>query len=173
VPVPRPGPAGEEPEGLDPREFRRVLGHFVTGVAVAAAFDPALERPCGLTVNAVASVSLRPPLVLVCVDRASDSHDGFLRAGSFSLNVLAAEQVQVARRFSALDVAEKFRGVGYRKESTGAPVLEGVLAWLDCRTWATYPGGDHTIFVGEVVAADAREGVPLVYYQGGYGRFVP
>lgn len=157
---------------VDPPEFRRILGHWVTGVAVIATNDPA-GRPCGLTANAVASLSLDPPLVLVCVDRTADSHDCIRDAGVFSINVLGAGQERMARRFAAWDVSRKFEGVAYRREATGAPVLEDALAWVDCRLQATHPGGDHSIFVGEVVAGDAGPGGPLVYYRGGYGGFTP
>jgi flavin reductase (DIM6/NTAB) family NADH-FMN oxidoreductase RutF len=157
---------------IDPSEFRRIMGHFVTGVTVVASRTPTGE-PCGLTANAVTSVSLDPPLVLVCIDRGADSHDCIREAGFFSVNILDADQERYGRRFASWDMDVKFAGIRYRSEATGAPVLEDALAWVDCRVWATYPGGDHTIFVGEVVAGDAREGTPLLYYRSGFGRFVP
>lgn len=158
---------------IEPSEFRRVLGHWGTGVAVVTTLHPD-GSPCGLTANAVASLSLDPPLVLACVERVADTHDFISIAGVFAVSFLAQEQEALARRFAGGDIAEeKFRGVAYTAEATGAPVLSGALAWVDCRLGATYPGGDHSIFVGEVVAADAREGTPLLYYRGGYGRFEP
>ncbi|MGH7480513.1 MAG: flavin reductase family protein, partial [Longimicrobiales bacterium] len=155
---------------IDTAEFRRVLGHFVTGVTVVTARAPETDEPVGLTVNAVASVSLDPALVLVCVERDAVSHDPIRDAGTFTINVLDAEQESLSRRFSADDAtpSDKFRGVGW-KAAAGGPVLEDALAWLDCRLWAHYPGGDHSIFVGEVLQGDAREGTPLLYYRGGYG----
>jgi flavin reductase (DIM6/NTAB) family NADH-FMN oxidoreductase RutF len=156
---------------LDASEFRRVLGHWVTGVSVVTA-QPANGELCGLTANAVCSVSLDPSLVLVCVEQEADTHDGIARAGAFSVNVLRSDQELLARRFAA-DATEKFRGVAYHTEITGAPILDDALAWVDCRIWATYAAGDHTIYIGEVLAADAREGAPLLYYRGGYGRFTP
>src|SRR5690606_9495250 len=158
---------------LDPTELRRVMGHFATGVTVVTAVDAELGQPYGLTANAVASVSLKPPLVLACVEAESDTHPRIRAAGAFAISVLAADQETLARRFAELEAAEKFRGVGYREEVTGAPVLEDALAWVDCRVWAEYPGGDHTLFVGEVVAGDARVGAPLIFFRGGYGRFRP
>lgn len=158
---------------LDPSELRRVMGHFATGVAVVTAMDMEAGRPYGLTANAVASVSLEPPLVLACVEKGSDTHPRIRAAQGFAISVLAADQEALARRFAGGDAAEKFRGVAYRRETTGAPVLEGALAWLDCRLWAEYPGGDHTIFVGEVMAGDARAGEPLIFFRSGYGRFQP
>jgi flavin reductase (DIM6/NTAB) family NADH-FMN oxidoreductase RutF len=157
---------------IDPSEFRRIMGHFVTGVTVVAS-RTATGAPCGLTANAVTSVSLDPPLVLVCIDRGADSHDCIRESGFFSVNILDADQERYGRRFANWEADVKFAGIGYRSEVTGAPVFEDALAWVDCRIWATYPGGDHTIFVGEVVAGDAREGTPLVYYRSGFGRFVP
>jgi flavin reductase (DIM6/NTAB) family NADH-FMN oxidoreductase RutF len=157
---------------FDPFEFRRVLGHWVTGVAVIAS-RTADGEPCGLTANAVTSLSLEPPLVLACVDRTANSHDCILNAGVFTINVLGSHDESLARRFAAGDTDHKFEGVAYREASSGAPILSAALAWVDCRLHGSYPGGDHTIFVGEVLEADAIDGEPLVYYRGGYGRVVP
>jgi len=156
---------------IDESEFRRVIGHFATGVAVVTTCRED-GSAAGLTVSAVASVSLDPTLVLVCVDRVSDTHAWMERAGYFAANVLEEGRGEtLARRFSGGGAEEKFRGVAWHPERTGAPVLDDALAWLDCRIAAALPGGDHTIFVGEVLSADAREGTPLLYYRGGYGRF--
>ncbi|CAN5388864.1 flavin reductase family protein [soil metagenome] len=158
---------------MEPSEFRRVMGHFPTGVAVVTG-RRADGTPCGLTVNAFCSVSLDPALVLVCIEHNSMSHGCIMDTGAFVVNVLEQTRGEgLARRFSTWGVGDKFHGIAYREESSGAPVLEDALAWIDCRVWNSYPGGDHTIFVGEVTAADAREGTPLVYYRGGYGRFIP
>lgn len=158
---------------IDPIEFRRVMGHFATGVTVVTTRTPA-GRPCGLTASAVCSVSLDPTLLLVCVERGADTHDCIREFGAFAVNVLPEDGGEsLSRRFSMQGAENKFEGIAYREERTGAPVLHEALAWLDCRVTESLPGGDHTIFLGEVVAADAREGVPLVYYRGGYGRFVP
>src|SRR5688572_17827493 len=100
---------------MDSFEFRRVLGHWVTGVSVVAA-RPDGGAPCGLTANAFCSVSLDPPLVLVCVEKTADSHDCIASAGAFSVNVLHGDQEQLARRFAAGEVAGKFEGVGYHAE---------------------------------------------------------
>ncbi len=155
---------------VDAADYRRIMGHFVTGVTIVAATHPETGTPCGLTASAVASVSLDPLLVLVCVERIADSHDCVARAGAFSVNVLDAGDEVLSRRFAEYHRADKFDGVAYRTEATGAPVLDDALAWVDCRVWAEYDGGDHTIFVGEVVAGDAGPGSPLLYYRGGYGR---
>lgn len=156
---------------IDESEFRRVIGHFASGVAVVTSCR-ADGAPCGLTVSAVASLSLDPTLVLVSVDRASASHRWIRAAGVYALNVLEGGRGEtLARRFAAGGAEEKFRGTAWRTERTGSPVLDDALAWLDCRVESAIDAGDHTIFVGEVLSADAREGTPLLYYRGGYGRF--
>lgn len=156
---------------IDPNEFRRVVGHFPTGVAVVTARQED-GAPCGLTVSAFCSVSLEPTLVLVCVEADADSHDCIRRSGIFAVNVLEGEKGEsLSRRFAGTETAEKYRGIAFREENTGAPILEAALAWLDCRVVEARDAGDHTIFIGEVLAGDARGGHPLVYYRGGYGRF--
>ena len=157
---------------MEAAEFRRILGHWVTGVSVVTA-QPEGEAPCGLTVNSFCSVSLSPTLVLISVERGADSHDCIVRSGFFAVNVLDHACETLARRFASWDVSEKFRGLAYRAEASGAPVLDIALAWIDCRVVASHPAGDHTLFLGEVLAGDAREGAPLLYYRGGYGRFTP
>jgi flavin reductase (DIM6/NTAB) family NADH-FMN oxidoreductase RutF len=158
---------------MDPSEFRRVMGHFPTGVTVVTT-RLADGRACGLTVNAFCSVSLEPPLVLVCVERGADSHTCISAAGYFAVNVLGAEKGEsLSRRFATFGVDDKFDGIAYSEAITGAPVLQAAIAWADCLLREAYAGGDHTIFLGEVVAADAADGTPLVYYRGGYGGFTP
>lgn len=158
---------------VDTSEFRRVMGHFPTGVVVVTSRRPD-RTPCGLTVNAFCSVSLNPALVLVCVEGKADSHDFIRDSGYFAVSVLDQHGGEtLSRRFATDLEADKFRGVAYREEVTGAPVLENAIAWLDCQVAQAIPAGDHTVFLGEVIAADAREGSPLVYYRGGYGRFIP
>lgn len=153
---------------IDSAGFRRVLGHFVTGVTVITTRDAA-GQPAGLTANAFASVSLDPPLVLVCVHRASDTHDLIAQSRAFAVNVLSAAQESVARRFAEEEKERRFEDVPWREESTGAPVFDDVLAWLDCRLHARTDGGDHTIYIGRVVAGGVGTGAPLLFYRGGYG----
>jgi flavin reductase (DIM6/NTAB) family NADH-FMN oxidoreductase RutF len=157
---------------VEPAEFRRIMGHWTTGVAVLASVT-ADGVPCGLTANAVASVALQPPLVLACVERAADTHDCVVSAGCFSISMLSQTAEQTARRFAGDDVADKFRGLAWHTEITGAPVLDDALAWVDCRVRDIFDGGDHSILVGEVVAGDALEAEPLVYYRSGYHRLAP
>jgi flavin reductase (DIM6/NTAB) family NADH-FMN oxidoreductase RutF len=156
---------------IDPTEFKRVMGHFPTGVAIVTS-SRVDGSPCGLTVNSFCSVSLEPRLVLVCIERMSESHDCILRHGWFGVNVLAEERGEyLTRRFADAGGDEKFRGIAFRETAPGVSILEDALAWLVCRVVDSLPGGDHTIVVGEVLEADAGEGHPLVYYRGGYGRF--
>jgi flavin reductase (DIM6/NTAB) family NADH-FMN oxidoreductase RutF len=156
---------------IDQSEFRRVIGHFATGVTIVTTSRED-GSAAGLTVSAVSSLSLDPTLVLACVDRNSETLPFLERAGYFAVNVLEEGKGEtLARRFAGGGAEEKFRGVAWRPERTGAPVLDEALAWMDCRVTAVVPGGDHIIFVGEVLAADAREGTPLLYYRGGFGRF--
>ncbi len=158
---------------IDTSEFRRVIGHFASGVSVVTTRHPGGE-PCGLTASAVCSLSLNPTLLLVCVDKAAETHDCIAQSGFFAVNVLADGKGEtLARRFAIGEAGEKFTGVAFHDERTGAPVLDEALAWMDCRVADRAEGGDHTVFMGEVMAADVGEGSPLVYYRGGYGRFVP
>lgn len=152
---------------IDQSEYRRVMGHFATGVTVVTTRDEN-GRPLGLTANAVASVSLQPPMVLVCVDRQSESHDAFAASEAFAVNVLTQMQETLSRRF-AKSSADKFAGIGHREGISGSPVLEEVLAYLDCRLVHAFEAGDHTIFVGEVVdLATGTEAEPLLFFRGGY-----
>jgi flavin reductase (DIM6/NTAB) family NADH-FMN oxidoreductase RutF len=156
---------------IDDVEFRRVMGHFATGVTVVTTVRPD-GGPCGLTVSAVSSVSLSPTLLLVCLDRASESNRCLAVSGTFAVNVLAEGTGEaIARRFAGKE--DKFQGIGYTARETGAPVLDDALAWMDCRVVQSLPAGDHTLYLGEVMAADAHPGTPLVYYRGGYGRLAP
>lgn len=152
-----------------PTQLRQVLGHWSSGVTIVASLTPSGD-PCGLTANAISVVSLTPPLMLVCVERGADTHDALRTAGVFCINMLAADGEMVARRFAGDDAPGKFEGVAHHREASGAPVLDDALAWIDCRVHAEHDGGDHTIFVGEVVAAGSRDGEPLVYHGRRYRR---
>ena len=154
---------------LDPDTFRSVLGRFATGVTIVTVRDEG-GRDHGMTVNAFSSVSLVPPLVLVCVDRTASTHDPLLAASHFAVNVLAADQEPISRRFSGIDERQRFEGVGYTRGVTGAALLDEVLAHVECRRVAEHPAGDHTIVIGEVQAAESYPKRPLLYYRGGYAQ---
>ncbi len=153
---------------VDPDTFRSVLGRFASGVTVVTALETG-GRDVGLTVSAFASLSLEPPLVAVCIDHTASLHPVLLGARYFAVNILAADQEPLARRFSTLD-GDRFDGVGYVRGQTGVAVIDDVLAVVECRKIHAVEGGDHTIFIGEVEAAHAFSGSPLLYYRGGYAQ---
>jgi len=156
---------------IDKQEFRRVLGHFAAGVTVVTTLGDD-GAPYGLTATAFTSVSLDPPLVLVCVDKKSESHPHFHTSKVFAVNFLTVDQEHLSRRF-AVSGGDKFGDLTLRRGVTGAPVLPGVLGHLECKTTEIIEGGDHTIFVGRVESADAAEGEPLLYFRGGYRKIQP
>jgi flavin reductase (DIM6/NTAB) family NADH-FMN oxidoreductase RutF len=145
------------------------MGHFATGVTVVAS-RRRNGVPCGLTANAVTSVSLEPPLVLVCLERGAQSHRCVLEGGAFAISVLSADQRELARRFARKPRDRRFEGVEFREEVTGSPVLEGALAWTDCRVHDVHDAGDHSIVIGEVVASGAGDGEPLIFFRSEYSR---
>ena len=153
-------------DDVDTARFRQLLGHFATGVTVLTAIAPD-GRPVGMTVNSLASVSLEPPLVLMCIDRLAEAHDIVLAGREFVVNVLSSHQEALSRRFADKH-QNRFDGVGYHTSQRGLIVLDGTLAHLECRHYADYPGGDHTIMLGEVVGGEAKPGHPLLFYRGGY-----
>jgi 4-nitrophenol 2-monooxygenase / 4-nitrocatechol 4-monooxygenase, reductase component len=153
---------------IGPDEFRRLLGHFATGVTVVTTCD--LDgRPTGLTVSAFASLSLDPPLVLVCVDHKSQTYPALRERGHFVVNLLTADQEAVSRRFASTRL-DKFDEVPYRPSAHGLPLIEAALAHIECVTVSTHLEGDHTIFVGRVEGASFGAGHPLLYYRGKYHR---
>jgi len=120
-----------------------------------------------MTASSLASVSLVPPLVSVCVDHEAELHELLVAAPEFVVNILDSGQEELARRF-ALSHEDRFDGVGYRIGADGQILLGGTLGHIECERFAQYPGGDHTIIVGRVIGGDARNGRPLVYFRGGY-----
>ena len=150
-------------------EFRTVLGRFPTGVTVVTTCDG--ERPAGVTVNAFASVSLDPPLVMVCIDKRSHMHGLIAQSGIFVANILGDHQQDLSRRFAGQvgDRNDRFHQTPYHLGITGAPVLDDVIAYVECRVQAIYPGGDHSIFLGKVESLGAMSGDPLTYYRARYG----
>ncbi len=152
---------------VDPQEFRGVMGHFATGVTVITTHD-GNGQLFGLTANAVSSVSLSPPLLLCCVDKKAESYAAFGASKIFAVNILSNEQEVLSRKFSKSG-GDKFEGVGYRAGKGGAPVLNGVLAHLECEVRYDFDAGDHTIYVGEPIdMAMDQETDPLLYFRGGY-----
>lgn len=154
----------------DKDEFRQVMGRFATGVTIVT--SRLGEELHGMTANAVTSVSLEPPLVLICVDKSADSHDIIDGSGIFALSILSLEQEGLADDFAVKEgaAAHRLDGVPHHTRATGAPIIEGSLAYLDCRVVERFPGGDHTVFIGGVVdAGRLNDHGPLIFYQGSYG----
>ena len=157
------------PPPFDSAKFRQVLGHFPTGVTVVTA-APA-DGPVGLAVGSFASVSLDPPLVAFFPDRGSSSWPKIEAAGAFCVNILAEDQEDVCRRFASKG-DDKFAGLGWKPAASGAPVLDGVLAWIDCDIDEVLDAGDHFCVLGRVRDLEvAHDGAPLLFFRGGYGRF--
>ncbi|MFD2469058.1 flavin reductase [Amycolatopsis silviterrae] len=157
-------------DSSDPRHFRRVLGNFPTGVVVVTAID-ASGQPAGMAVGSFTSVSLDPALVAFLPDKSSTSFPRIKEAGRFCVNVLTHEQETVCRTFATRG-ADKFASLDWRPAPTGSPILDGVLAWIDCDLESVTEAGDHYIVLGRVRALEASEtDLPLVFFQGGYGRF--
>jgi flavin reductase (DIM6/NTAB) family NADH-FMN oxidoreductase RutF len=149
-------------------EFRNVLGRFPSGVTVVTTVG-ANGKDYGITVSAFSSVSLVPPLVLICIERTASAHEPLTNSASFVVNILSADQEQLARRFSIVDI-DRFEGVGYSRAQNGIPILDDVVAVLECTRTTLYDGGDHTIIIARVDAARAYGTKPLLYYRGGYSQ---
>lgn len=158
---------GDSVMPVNKTQFRTALSRFASGVTVVTTRD-ADARPLGITVSAFSSLSLEPPLVLVCIDSGAYVHTAFTESGVFVVNILGAEQEDLSRLFASRE-PDKFQGLGFTEGINGVPVLSAALANIECRLKHAYEGGDHTIFVGEVENITVREdGHPLLYYRGGY-----
>jgi flavin reductase (DIM6/NTAB) family NADH-FMN oxidoreductase RutF len=151
---------------IDPQAFKEVMAHWATGVTIVTTrLD---GQPVGITVNSFASVSLQPPQVLISVNRKLHTHNAIEESGVFAVNLLGIEHLEWGMRFAGMrpENVDRFAGIDWFTAATGVPILPGVLGWLDCTLRHAFDGGDHTIFVGEVVASGARsEGRPLLYYN--------
>jgi 3-hydroxy-9,10-secoandrosta-1,3,5(10)-triene-9,17-dione monooxygenase reductase component len=166
--VPDVTPAVFEPE---PGRFRRVLGHFCTGVTVITTVDNG--QPAGFACQSFAALSLDPPLVLFCPSRTSATWPRIARAGHFCANVLTAEQRELASVFGTSG-GDKFAGVSWSPSPSGAPVLDGALTWAGCVVEAVHEAGDHYVVIGRVTELGAaRGGQPLLFYRGRYTATAP
>ena len=154
---------------FDPSEQRRIMGCFATGVTVVTTNS---EPMTGLTANSVTSLSLEPPLVLFAVDKNASSHKAFQETRCFAMNILSAEQQAISNRF-ATPGPKDFSDLDIRTAETGAPIIAGGLGWVDCKLTEILPGGDHDIFIGEIVAGELRSGNPLLYFAGKYRDIAP
>ena len=151
---------------LDTATLRRALGRFVTGVTVVTTRD-AGGAPLGFTANSFASVSLDPPLVLVCVGHEVERFDVYHRCSEFAINVLGDSQRALSSRF-ATEHPDRFGGVRWRPGAHGAPILAGCIAALECATWRRIEAGDHMILIGRVLRCEDSGDRPLVYWRGSY-----
>ncbi len=149
-------------------EFRAALGRFPSGVTVVTTKDNN-GKLHGITVSAFSSVSLEPPMILVCVDKRAGSHDAFAETGAFVVHILAEENEAHSNQFASHS-SDKFNNIEYRKGIEEIPVLENTLVALECRLAHAHEGGDHTIFVGEIQNVEIKDGNPLVYWQGDYRK---
>lgn len=152
-------------------DLKKLLGRWTTGVTIVTARSG--EKVHGMTVSAFTEVSLDPPLVLVCCDKSSNTHQLMTEGGVFAVNILARDQTALSNKFaSKKEEWQRFDDLSWDSEVTGAPILHGTVAALDCRVVAAHEAGDHLIYVGEVKALrldESRE--PLLYQAGAYGRF--
>jgi len=150
---------------IDDARFRQAMGHFASGVTVVTTEQEG--ELYGMTVSSFSSVSLKPPLILICIDKGVPSHDAIRNAGHFVVNILEERQEHLSRRF-ATTTNDKFKGVAWHSGQLGLPLLDNTLAAIECRLREVLDGGDHTIFIGEVMDAEIHEGAPLLYYRRGY-----
>lgn len=150
---------------IDDAGFKQAMSRFASGVTVVTTEHEGARY--GMTVAAFSSLSLRPPLVLICIEKSVKTHDAIAGARKFGVSVLAHHQAGISGRFASKS-DDKFSGIALRAGSIGVPLIEDAICTLECRVQDQLPGGDHSIFVGEVVEATTTEGVPLVYFSSGY-----
>ena len=147
-------------------DFRAALSRFASGVTVVTTKDAA-GKTFGITVSAFCSVSLEPPLVLICIEKTTGSHHAFEESGRFTVNILTDEHAPVSEHFATL-VEDKFASVDHAVDEHGVPLLPSSLAMLQCSLFKTLDGGDHSIFLGLVEHVIVRDASPLVYFKSGY-----
>ena len=156
---------------FDQQTFRRVMGQFATGITVVTALDRE-GRNCGMTVNSFTSVSLDPPLVLVCVDKRLEFFKVITETSQFNVNFLSQAQADLSRRFATKGI-DKFAGVEHRQGRMGAPLLTETLGHLECSRYDLLPGGDHVIVIGKVEHLASTDGEPLLYFSSSYRVLQP
>jgi 4-nitrophenol 2-monooxygenase / 4-nitrocatechol 4-monooxygenase, reductase component len=162
-----PPSAPARPRGLSSNEFRNVIAHFASGVTVITVIENGTAY--GATANAVSSLTLEPPMVLICMNKSSQTGVAVAAQRAFAINILAANQAALAARFARKD-PHKFDGVPVVTGPFGQPLLSEALAHLECRTVEEVTGGTHSVFIAEVESASARAGAPLAYFRGQFGR---
>ena len=158
----------EHPSSFDQARFREALGHFATGVTIVTAMED--DGPVGFTCQSFSALSLDPPLVVLAPAKSSTSWPRIAEAGAFCVNILESRQEALCRSFAASG-SDKFAGVGWTPAVTGAPILDGSLAYVDCELADIHDAGDHELVTGRVVDLGIGEGSPLLYYRSGFGSF--
>jgi len=153
---------------VDDDRFKSVLARFASGITIITTRD-AEGRDHGMTASAFSSLSLDPPLVLVCIANDATMAPVVTTASSFVVNILSDSQEALSRRFAG-KLDDRFAGIGHARGDLGDAILDDVLAWMQCRIIARHPAGDHIIVIGAVDAAEARDARPLLYYRGGYAQ---
>lgn len=153
---------------VDRERMRYVMGHFASGVTIISTRHEGMDY--GLTASAVSSLSLDPPMLLICVNKTSNTRDAIEASGVFAVNILRESQSEVARKF-ATSRSDKFTGLSVSYGELGVPLLDDMLATIECRVVEIVSGGTHSVFLAEVKAAQAREGMPLTYFRGRMGHF--
>jgi flavin reductase (DIM6/NTAB) family NADH-FMN oxidoreductase RutF len=150
---------------IDDAHFKLALSHFASGVTIVTTEHEG--RPFGMTVASFASLSLNPKLVLVCIETSVKTHEAIVAAGKFGVSILASDQAGISSKFASRS-DDKFTGVDVFRGALDLPMITGALTTIECNVQAQLPGGDHSIFVGEVIDIQTREGDPLLYFRSGY-----
>jgi flavin reductase (DIM6/NTAB) family NADH-FMN oxidoreductase RutF len=151
--------------------FKNAMAQWASGVTVVTSVHEG--RNVGITASSFSSVSLEPPRILVCIAKHLFTHGVVTHSGVFAVSILGVEHLEWGMRFAGMfpEIEDRFAGINYTTAETGCPILPGALGWLDCRVAHAYDGGDHTIFVGEVIAAGAEEdGAPILYFHRTWRR---
>jgi flavin reductase (DIM6/NTAB) family NADH-FMN oxidoreductase RutF len=155
---------------IDNHTFKQVMRHWASGITVVTCRRPGGIH--GMTASSFCSLSLEPPLLLVCIDRRNRTHDYIREQGSFGVHLLGSDMTDLSDRCAGFlgEEGHWLQDVEFHTEVTGAPVLDRALAWMDCSVWQIHDGGDHSIYVGEIQAAGEAEGSPLLWFDRGYHR---
>jgi flavin reductase (DIM6/NTAB) family NADH-FMN oxidoreductase RutF len=153
---------------MQPDQFRQIAGQWLTGVAVVTSMESP-SGPCGMTMSAVTSLSLTPPQFLICIDQRARTMGAIRNSGSFCINYLRDDQRDLAVSFSRAG-NDRFASLTYKTGETGSPILEGVIAYVECKLHTVHHGGDHWIVIGDAVGGGFSGGPPLAYFHGAYRR---
>ncbi|MCU0475203.1 MAG: flavin reductase family protein [Anaerolineae bacterium] len=156
---------------IDTALFRNTLAQWASGVTVVTTTHDG--QPYGMTASSFSSVSMTPPLILVCVAHRANLHQHILASGVFGVHILSDQQTDLGRLFAGQmpDITDRFAAVPHHLGQTGSPIFEHALAWMDCRVHQAVEAGDHTVFIGEILDAGANDGHPILYYNRRWGHF--